>query len=255
MKVAKRIWTYIFIVLLALVSALNYQLFIFPNRFAPSGLNGICTMIQHVFGISVGYLNLVINIPLALLVLWKVGRSMGGRSMLYVVSFSLALLLLEHVDLTAFQYATENGTSKILGPLVAGVINGGVYIVLIRCSSTSGGMDFVSALIHHYHPEKNFFTLNFSINICIAIASYFVYDHEMEPVLLCILYSYMTSSVSDRAIKSGRSAIHCEIITDHPKEISYAIIHELHHSATMVPATGMYRGHKTNILFCTVNKT
>ena len=42
----KKAVTYVVILLLALVSAVSYQLFIFPNRFAPAGLNGLCTMIQ-----------------------------------------------------------------------------------------------------------------------------------------------------------------------------------------------------------------
>ena len=65
MRMAKKVWTYAVIVFVALLGAANYQLFVFPNQFAPSGVNGICTMIQYVTGISVGYLSLLINIPLA----------------------------------------------------------------------------------------------------------------------------------------------------------------------------------------------
>ena len=56
-------------------------------------------------------------------------------------------------------------------------------------------------------------------------------------------------------LKSGRAAIRFEIITEHPDELSKAIIDRLHHSATVVPAKGMYTGHSTNILVCVINKT
>ena len=56
MATLKKIWTYMVIAAVAMVAAVSYELFIFPNQFAPSGLNGICTMIQHVTGVSVGYL-------------------------------------------------------------------------------------------------------------------------------------------------------------------------------------------------------
>ena len=52
----KKIWTYLVIAAVGLVGAMNYELFVFPNQFAPSGVNGICTIIQHVFGINVGSL-------------------------------------------------------------------------------------------------------------------------------------------------------------------------------------------------------
>ena len=128
----KKVLTYAVIVLIAIAGAFNYQLFVFPNRFAPAGLNGICTMIQHLSGISVGYLSLLINIPLAIAVFCKVSRPLALRSMTYVLVFSASLVILDYVDLSSFAYATENGTSTILGPLVAGVITGACYSLLVR---------------------------------------------------------------------------------------------------------------------------
>ena len=255
MRLAKKGITYLFIVSLALLNALSYQLFIFSNRFAPAGINGICTIIQHIFGINLGYLSLIINIPLAIWTYFKVGRSLAVRSMLYVAAFSVFLIVLERVDLSAFAYETANGTSKILGPLIAGLINGVVYSMLVRTSASSGGADFIAAIIHKDRPDLNFFVIVFTINVFVAAASYFVYDYQIEPVILCIMYSFMSSTVSDKMMKSGRSAVRCEIIPDYPQEISAAIIAQLHHSATLIPAKGMYLGRQTNILICIVNKT
>ncbi|MGM9618305.1 MAG: YitT family protein [Oscillospiraceae bacterium] len=253
-KTAKRLWTYLIIVGLAMVCALNYQLLVFPNRFAPAGLNGICTMIQYVTGISVGYMSLLINIPLALLVMVKVGRSLAMRSLLFVSVFSVALILLGQADLSRFAYETANGTSRILGPLAAGVINGACASLLVRSSCSSGGTDFVAAIIHRSHPEQSFFWITFTINAIVALSSYFVYDFQMEPVILCILYCFMSSTVSDHLMKGFRSAIRFEIITDDPEEIADAIIHKLHHSATLMPARGMYLGRETSVLICIINK-
>lgn len=41
-----------------------FQIFVFPNDFAPSGVNGILTIIRHVFGVNFGMLYMFINIPL-----------------------------------------------------------------------------------------------------------------------------------------------------------------------------------------------
>lgn len=255
MKTAKKVWTYGVIMAIATVCAFNYELFVFPNRFAPSGLNGICTMIQYVTGINIGYLSLLINLPLALAVYLKVSKPLALRSMVYVVTFSAVSVLLDYVDTSRFAYYTETGTSAILGPLVAGVIFGSCYSMLLRASAYSGGTDFVAALIHKYHPEKSIFGLIFAMNTLVAVASYFVYDYKIEPVILCILYSFASSTLSERVTKSGRTAVRCEIITDRPQEISDAIIGKLRHSATLIPAKGMYSGKETNVLICVVNKT
>ena len=251
----KKIWTYLVIVVVALVAAVNYELFVFPNQFAPSGINGICTMIQHVTGISVGYLSLLVNVPLALWVYLEVSKPVALRSMVYVVTFSLGLVLLDYVDLSAFAYATDNGTSKILGPLVAGIIMGYVYSILVKASAYSGGTDFISGIIHKRNPAKTVLGMSFVINTVIAVCSYFVYDYQMEPVILCIIYSFASSTVGERLMRSGREAVCFEIITDHPREISDEIINKVHHSTTLIPAKGMYSGRETNMLICVVNKT
>lgn len=255
MQKMKKIWTYLVIAGVALLSSVNYELFVFPNQFAPSGLNGICTMIQYVSGISVGYLSLLINIPLALWCYKEVSKPIAIRSMVYVLTFSVGLLILDHVDLSAFHYYTENGTSKILGPLVAGVIQGYVFSILAKASAYSGGVDFVSAVIHKRDPSRSVYGLTFTMNVFIAVSSYFVYDYQMEPVLLCVLYSFMSSTVVERLMKSGREAICFEIITDFPEEITADIIKKTHHTTTLIPAKGMYSGNETNVLLCVVNKT
>ena len=254
MHTAKKVWTYLVIAAVALIASVNYELFVFPNQFAPSGLNGICTMIQHITGISVGYLSLLINVPLAIWCYIEVSKPVAMRSMVYVVTFSLGLVILDHVDLSAFAYATDNGTSKILGPLVAGIIQGYIFSILMKASAYSGGTDFISAIVHKRDPNKSVMGFSFTINVFVAIGSYFVYDYQMEPVILCILYSFMSSTVGERLQKSGREAICFEIITAYPKEISQEIIEKLHHTTTLIPAKGMYSGHETNLLICVVNK-
>ena len=255
MPTVKKFWTYLVIVFLALGASLNYEIFIFPNQFAPSGLNGICTMIQYITGISVDYLSLLINVPLALWCYYEVSKSMATRSMVYVVTFSIGILILDRVDLSFLYYTTENGTSKILGPLVAGIIQGWVYSILMKASAYTGGTDFISAIVHKRNPNKSVLGFSFTINVFIAISSYFVYGYQMEPVILCILYSFMSSTVGERLQKSGREAICFEIITDFPLEITGDIIARTGHSTTLIPAKGMYTDKETNMLICVVNKS
>ena len=255
MKFAKIVLTYGVIMGLAVIAALNYEIFIFPNRFAPAGLNGICTMIQYVSGISIGYLSFVINVPLALLVYFLVSKPLAVRSLFYVVTFSVVSVLLDYVDTSRFVYYTQTGTSTILGPLVAGIIAGSSYAMLLQASAYTGGTDFVASIVHKYHPEKSIFGLIFGMNALVAVSSYFVYDYQIEPVIMCILYSFMSSTVSEKLTKNGRSAVRFEIITDHPEEISDEIIHKLHHSATLIPGRGMYLHKEVDMLFVIVNNS
>ena len=255
MKQRNKILTYVVIVLAAFICALNYTVFVLPNRFAPAGINGICTMFQHITGLNMGYLSLLLNIPLAIAVYFCVSKTLAVRAFTYAALFSGFLLVLEKVDLSAVVYSTQNGTSTIMGPLVAGIITGAVTTLLLRAGTYTGGTDFVASLIHKNHPQFNFFWISFTLNAVVALVSYFVYGYKIEPVLMCILYSFAVSTVMDKMNRAGRSAIRFEIITKHPEELSQAIIHKLHHSATLIPGKGIYHGQEVSVLICVVNKS
>ena len=198
-------------------------------------------MIQYVTGVSVGYLSLFINIPLAIWCYFEGQQQAHGRPQHGLRGHVLSGTADSgKVDLSAFAYVTENGTSKILGPMVAGVIQGFVYSILIKASAYTGGTDFISAIVHKHSPNHTFFGMSFASNSAIAIVSYFVYGCQMEPVILCILYTFMSTTVGDRLMKSGREAICFEIITNSPQEVSRELIDRLHHTATFIGRGGMY---------------
>lgn len=245
--------SYAIVILIALIMALNYQMFVFPNRFAPAGLNGIFTMIQHAFGFSFSYSSVILNVPLAIASFFVNSRPRALRTLVYCLAFSGFLMLLDRVDMSAFVYSTQSST--LLGPLVAGLITGACGYVMHKLNACYGGTEFVAGFIHRKRPDINFFNIIFVLNITVALASYFVYDYKIEPVLLCIIYSYASSSVRDTFNQRHERAVRCEIITENPEQVKDAIIHQLHHSATEISATGAYSGKSKSILLCIVNSS
>ena len=252
----RKLLTYLVIIALALLCALNYQLFIFPNRFAPAGLNGICTMIQYVFNFSVGYMSLLINIPLFAMAFWRVDRDFALKTLVNVLVFSGTLLLMQNniIDVRRFMYHTSDGRSTILAPVAAGTINGFIFANSIKHGGSTGGMDYVSAMIHKRKPEFSMVHITFAINLCVAGISYFVYDFKIEPVILCVVYCYLTTRVSDHILKGGKEALKVEMITAHPDEITQHVIRDLRHSATIIHAEGGYSHQGKTMLICITNK-
>jgi len=249
----KKFVSYAMVVLIALMMALNYQLFVFPNRFAPAGLNGIFTMIQHVLGFKLSYTSILLNVPLAIIVFFAISKPFALRSLVYTLCFSGFLMLFDNVDLSAFVYSTT--VSTLLGPAVAGLITGFGGYYMHRVGACYGGTEFVAKLIHKRKPTFNLFSIIFALNVVVAIASYFVYDYKIEPVLLCIIYSYGSSSVRDNLNRKHNSAVRCEIVTSEPEELGREIIQTLHHSATQLNGKGLYTGEEKTMLVCIVNQS
>ena len=249
----KKFVSYGMVVLIALMMALNYQLFVFPNRFAPAGLNGIFTMIQHVLGFKLSYTSIILNVPLAIIVFFTISKPFALRSLVYTLCFSGFLMLFDTMDLSPFVYSTT--VSTLLGPAIAGLITGFGGYYMHRVGACYGGTEFVAKLIHKRKPTFNLFSIIFALNVVVAIASYFVYDYKIEPVLLCIIYSYGSSSVRDNLNRKHNSAARCEIVTSDPEELGREIIQTLHHSATQLNGKGLYTGEEKTMLVCIVNQS
>ena len=249
-----RAWDDLVILAMAVLMALNYEIFILQNAFAPSGLNGLATMIQYLFHFSVGYFSLIVNVPLAILCGIFVDRRFALRTLAFSVTFSLLLLWLQNgVDMSRFIYHTEDGRSTLLAPVVSGAVNGFIYGTTIRRGASTGGTDFIGEFVHKYHPSYSMMHVVFAINVVIAGLSYFVYGYNIEPVALCIIYSLITTVVSDRCVRSGKRAWKVEMITAHPEEVTRAVIEQLHHSTTILRAEGGYTHEGKTMLVCVIN--
>ena len=173
------------------------------------------------------------------------------RSLVYNLCFSGFLMIFDAIDLSAFVYSTT--VSTLLGPAVAGLITGFGGYYMHRVGACYGGTEFVAKLIHKKNPNVNFFSIIFGLNVSVAVASYFVYDFQIEPVLLCIIYSYFSSSVRDTQNRKHNSALRCEIITSDPEPLKREIIETLHHSATEIIGKGVYSGQEKTVLVCVLN--
>ncbi len=254
--------SYVNIVLIAVLLAFNYQLFIVENHFAPAGINGIATMIQYKTGFSIAYMSLLINVPLCIFAYFFVSKSFAKRSLCFCLVYSFVFLLLQKLGLEAFQYDAQ-GHDTIFPVILSGVISGVVYGVCFRLDACTGGTDILSKYISKRKPNLNFFWVTFILNAIVAAVSFFVYaesngdgnlSYDYKPVCLCITYCFLSSFVGSYIIKGTQTAYKFTIVTSHTAEITEEILHTLHHSATKIEAMGSYSNDKRDMLICVVNR-
>ncbi len=258
----KFIFDYIVIFFIAVLLAFNYQLFIVKNDFAPAGLNGIATMIQYKTGFSIGYMSLIINIPLCILAYFLVDKRFAKRSLFFCLTYSFVYLLLQKLGLEAFQYDAQ-GHDTIFPVILSGVLSGVVYGICFKNSASTGGTDIVSKYISKKKPELNFFYVTFTLNAIVAITSFFVYakpdiegslSYDYKPVCLCIMYCFISTYIGNYIISGTKKACQFTVITTHPDEITKEIFSELKHGTTQIKAIGTYNKEEKTVLICVVNR-
>ncbi len=254
--------SYIKIILVALFLALNYQLFIVQNGFAPAGLNGIATMIQYKTGFSIGYMSLLINVPLCIFAYFFVDKMFAKRSLCFCLVYSFAFLYIQSLGLEQFQYDAK-GHDTIFPVIFSGVISGFVYGVCFRVNASTGGTDILSKFISKIKPELNFFWITFTLNATVAAMSFFVYAtkgqdgsliYDYKPVCLCILYCFLSSFVGNFIIKGTKTECKFTIITSHGDEITQEILSKLKHGSTRLTGVGSFTNQERSVLICVINK-
>ena len=106
-----------------LLMMVSYNYFFVPNQIAPGGVTGLATIIHYLWGIPVGLMSAVINIPLFLLSWKRMGTSFAARSLASMLLLSLFLDLFPSFALTE-----DNLLATITGGAILGV---GLALVLM----------------------------------------------------------------------------------------------------------------------------
>lgn len=262
MKKIKNFGEYLFVVFAAILLAFNYQLFIVQNDFAPAGINGIATMIQYKTGFSIGYMSLLINVPLCVLAYFLVNRDFAKKSLLFCLVYSFVYLYLQKIGLESFQY-DAGGHDTIFPVIISGTISGLVYGVCARHNASTGGTDIVSKYISTKNPYLNFFWVMLTINAIVAVVSFFVYakpdesgtmSYDYKPVCLCIIYCFISTFLGNVIIQGSKQAYKFTVITTHADEIGEEVLSALRHGVTKMSAIGAYKNETKDVLICVVNK-
>ncbi len=262
MKKLINLTSYLFIIIAAILLAFTYQLFIVKNNFAPAGINGIATMIQYKTGFSIGYMSLIINIPLCILAYFFVNRDFAKKSLLFCLVYSFTYLGLQQMNFSGFQY-DAGGHDTIYPVIISGTLGGLVYGMCARHNASTGGTDIVSKYISIKKPYLNFFWITLTINAIVAVVSFFVYakpdgsgniSYDYKPVCLCIIYCFISTFLGNVIIQGSKQAYKFTVITTHAEEIGNEVLQTLHHGATKLSAVGAYKNEEKDVLICVVNK-
>ena len=250
--------SYIMLALVAMVDALVSIILIYPNDFAPVGIQGFTAMIQHIFGVSVGYTYILVNAPMLIIAFFVLNKAYSFKNLSYIITFSVMTVAFQqiilHLDLGFLEYHATTSEQSLVAAVGYGIFFGIAYPVTIWLGGSTGGTDILAALINHFKPTFNMVWVLFSMNAGVAVMSYFVYGRNAFPVILSVLCSFVSGYISDYMLKGAASALKFEIVTDRPDELADEIMERLDRGCTQLPSKGMYSGAKSSMLVCIVSK-
>jgi uncharacterized membrane-anchored protein YitT (DUF2179 family) len=226
-----------------LVAAAAYRMYLIPNQVVNGGFTGVGQLLNHATGISVGLVNIALNVPLFLISMKSMGLRFGVRSLIAMVLMSL---LIDHIPLPP---ATDD---MLLASVYGGAISGIGFGLVLRGNATTGGTDMLAALLHRLVPVIKVSYAIFMIDGLVIIASAFVF--EAQAAMYGLISAFLCNVLIDLVLEGPNSAHSYFIISDKSEAIAEKIMHEMNRGVTGLEAVGMYSQQHKQVLLCVVNR-
>ncbi|CCO07592.1 YitT family protein [Desulforamulus hydrothermalis] len=228
-----------------ILTAVGLDAFLVPAKIAAGGLSGVATIFYHIAQWPVGLSMLVMNVPLFI---WSVIR-LGWRFTVNSVYGTVALSVF--VDLLA-PYLPLLTEDLLLASLYGGVLSGIGLGLVFRFNGTTGGTELLAAILRSY-MGINIGQLLFIIDGLVVLWAGIVFN-SAELAMYALITIFLTAWIIDLVIEGFSSAKAFLIITRKADAIARGIIQELDRSATAWKATGMYSGQEQEVLVSVVGR-
>ena len=227
--------------------ALSFVLFFDPHSIAPGGLTGLAVIINYLFSIPLWLVNLFFNVPLFIIAYKVLSKRECLKTLLGIIFFTLALNLCENF------MTLEITNDVLLSTLTGGVILGLGLGIIFKINGTTGGTDLIGLILNKWFPSVSVPKL-MGVADFIVVTSSILATGKVEVGLYSALGLYIAVVVSDMVIGGIYSAKSFTIISNHPQEISKAILEKMNRGVTILSAKGGYTKEEKDALLVVVGK-
>ena len=235
---------YSLITLGAVVYAIGFQYFMFPNHIVAGGVTGIAMILNRFTNWPVGMTVLVMNIPL-FLIAWR--------------HFGLDYLIGSLVGTAISSVFASTGivatTDPMLGSIIGGVIKGAGLGMIYYVGASTGGIDIVAKMLRQKYQQINFGTIVLILDVVIVAAYAFVLQ-QYQSAMYSLIGMYVVSKVVDLALYGIDNSSLCYIVSEKSEELAKEIISgHVHRGVTILEGEGAYSHQTKHVIMCVIKRT
>lgn len=241
---AKIISKVLLIIIGALIASYGLESVLIPNNVSDGGVTGLSIVGSQLFGLPLGLLIAVINIPFVWLGYKQIGKSFAIYSVIGIASLAVGTSLMHHVP-TIIQGDT------LLVTVVGGIIIGFGMGLALRNGGAIDGIDMLAVLLSRKLPFGTSDLILF-LNMFVFIVVSTVFG--LQGAILSALAYFIASKVI-HIVEEGLSGSKTfKIITNQPEVMVETIRDRLGRGATYTEAYGGYSKEKFKEITCVINR-
>ena len=221
------------------------SLFLLPNQLSSGGISGIATIAYYLFSLPMGITIIIINIPLFVFAIFKVGKSFFIKSVIGTIFLSF---FIDYLD--KFQALTND---NLLASIYGGIILGIGTAIILKSHSSTGGSDLVSYIINKQNPTIQTSKILVIIDATIIFLN-MIFLKEIEIGLYSAISIFIMGKMLDILFEGIYFTKLAIIISDKSEEIAKRIEKNIKRGSTGLYGKGMYTGEEKLILMCAVSR-
>jgi uncharacterized membrane-anchored protein YitT (DUF2179 family) len=240
----KMITRALLVIMGAIITAYGLETVLIPNNVSDGGVTGLSIVGSKLFGLPLGVLIAVLNIPFVFLGYKQIGTSFAIYSIIGIVSLATGTILMHHLT-----PIIEGDT--LLITVVGGIIIGFGMGLALRNGGALDGIDMLAVLLSRKLPFGTSDLILF-LNMFVFIVVSIVFGFQ-GAILSAIAY-YIASKVI-HIVEEGLSGSKTfKIITNEPELMVEKIRENLGRGATYNVVEGGYSNEKFKEINCVINR-
>lgn len=229
----------------AFIMAFGISLFLLPNQLSTGGVSGIATITYYLFNIPMGIMIVLINIPLFLIAIYKVGKKFFVKSIIGTISLSIFIDILDKLE-----PLTQD---RFLASVYGGILIGFGTAILLRFYTSTGGSDLISYIARAYKPMIRTSNIITAIDVIIVTINMIVFK-EIEIGLYSAIAIYLMGKMIDIIFEGVYFTKLLIIVSDQNEAIAKEIEQKIKRGVTGLYGKGMYTNKEKLILMCAASR-
>jgi len=226
------------------ITAYGLEAVLIPNHVSDGGVTGLSIVGSQLFGLPLGALIAVLNLPFVYLGYKQIGKSFAIYSVIGIASLAVGTMLMHHVP-------TIIEGDTLLVTVVGGIIIGFGMGLALRNGGALDGIDMLAVLLSRKLPFGTSDLILF-LNIFVFIIVSFAFG--LQGAILSAIAYFIASKVIT-IVEVGLSGTKTfKIITSNPEIMVETIRDRLGRGATYSLVQGSYSNEKFKEITCVINR-
>lgn len=232
----------------AVLYSAGIGLFIDPNNLVPGGATGIAIMVNRLTNVETGTIVFLINIPLMLIGVWKLG--------IQFLIKTIYAIMLTSVFINIFATFPQATNDILLAALAGGIMISASVGIIFKAGATTGGTDILVQLIKLKYKHLKSGKIFMITDMTIIALSIFIF-RNIDSALYSAITVVTSSIILDMVLYGKDEAKLLYIILkseEYEQILATRLLDELEVGVTYLKGYGAYQNHEKKVLLCAIRK-